>query len=139
MSTLPVTNTLTALFVPIGWAGAVFAIACALVALVALARGAAGLTAGAVGVWFIGGLLSVASSFASEWMPLVIAVGALAAALVVGGMIRMLTLPRPMVAGAVAQRSAADVTASASKTQPVVTSTASLKTSSKTSHSPVAA
>ncbi|MEJ1089187.1 hypothetical protein WDU99_12770 [Microbacterium sp. Mu-80] len=96
------TNTLTSFFVPIGWAGAVFAIVCALVALIALARGAAGLTGGAVGVWFVGGLLSLTSSFAGEWTPVLLASGALAAALVVGGMIRMLTLPAARSAAAVA-------------------------------------
>lgn len=102
MSTLPVMNTLTSLFVPIGWAGAVFAIVCALIALVALARGAAGLTGGAVGVWFVGGLLSLTSSFAGQWVPVLLASGALAAALVVGGMIRMLTLPAAHSAATVA-------------------------------------
>lgn len=93
MSTLPVANTLASIFMPIGWAGAIFAIICAIVVLIALASGAAGLTGGAIGVWFIGALLSVLSSFAGEWMPVMLSGAALAAALIIGGMVRMLALP----------------------------------------------
>ncbi|UNK70966.1 hypothetical protein [Microbacterium sp. H1-D42] len=134
MSTLPVTNTLTSAFVPIAWAGAVIAIICAIALLIALASGAAGLTAGAVGAWFVGALMSVMSSFASEWTPLLLSGGALAAALVIGGMVRMLTLPRPVAARAVVDSPAplpvqpAMSQAVAVRTQPV-----------KTARSPVAA
>ncbi|WP_423494413.1 hypothetical protein IM711_01205 [Microbacterium esteraromaticum] len=130
MSTLPVANTLTSVLVPIGWAGAVFAILCAIVVLYAVARGAAGLTGGAIGVWFVGALLSVASSFASQWTPMIIAGGALAAALVVGGMVRMLTLPRPVTAKPAASVVPTAASAQVAKSQTVTIKTQSIKTQS---------
>ena len=103
MSTLAVTNTLASVFVPIGIAGAVIAVACALVTAFALARGAAGL---AGGVWIVGALLSLCASFALMWVPFLIACGSLATAFVVGAVGRMLwrgvhrarTAPAPAVA-----------------------------------------
>lgn len=92
MSTLAVTNTLATFFVPIGMAGAALAIICAVVATVAIARGAAGLTGGAIGVWIVGALLSMAASFAAQWMPLFAALIALAVGIALGGVIRMLVL-----------------------------------------------
>lgn len=90
MTTLGMTMGLSAVMVPIGMAGAVLAVICAAVAMIALARGAAGLCGGAVGVWIVGALLSVTSSFADEWMPLAVAGAALAVALTVGGLLRAL-------------------------------------------------
>lgn len=90
MSTLAMTHTLAAIFVPIGIAGAVLAVICALIVTFALARRAAGLAGGAAGVWIVGALLSWASSFADLWLPLLVSLGALGAALVVGGLLRVL-------------------------------------------------
>ena len=105
MSTLAVTNTLASVFVPIGIAGAVIAVACALVTAFALARGAAGLAGGGIGVWIVGALLSLCASFALMWVPFLIACGSLATAFVVGAVGRMLfrnvlrarTAPAPAV------------------------------------------
>lgn len=106
MSTLAVTNTLASVFVPIGIAGAVIAVACALVTAFALARGAAGLAGGGIGVWIVGAMLSLCASFALMWVPFLIAGGSLATAFVVGAVGRMLwrgvhrarTAPAPAVA-----------------------------------------
>ena len=89
MSTLAVTKALMSIFVPIGIAGAVIALVCALIAAIALARGAAGLAGGAIGVWIVGTLLSLSASFANLWIPVLVALLALAVALVAGGMIRL--------------------------------------------------
>ncbi|WP_441898311.1 hypothetical protein [Microbacterium sp.] len=78
----------TEVFLWIGFAGAGIALLCALVALAALARGSAGLVGGAVAVWIGGALLSLTSGFSGQWIPALIAMGALAVALVVGGMLR---------------------------------------------------
>lgn len=90
MSSLAVANTLAAVLVPIGNAGAVLAVVCALVTAFALTRGAAGLAGGSVGVWILGALLSLCASFAAEWAPVLVSLGALAAAFVVGAFARML-------------------------------------------------
>lgn len=88
MSSLAVSNTLASIFVPIGIIGAVLAVICASVAGIALARGAAGLFGGALGVWIAGALLSIATSFAGAWLPVVISLAALTVALVLGGIAR---------------------------------------------------
>lgn len=90
MSTLAMAHTLAAIFVPIGIAGAAIALICALIMAFALARRAAGLAGGAAGVWIVGALLSWASSFAEQWLPLLVSAGALGAALVVGALMRVL-------------------------------------------------
>lgn len=90
MSSLAVTNALMSVFVPIGIAGAVIALACALVAAFALMRGAAGLAGGAIGVWIVGAMLSLSASFANLWMPVAVSLVALGAALVVGPVLRLL-------------------------------------------------
>lgn len=92
MSTLAVTHTLAAIFVPIGVAGAAIALICALIVTFALARRAAGLAGGAAGVWIVGALLSWASSFADVWAPLLTSLGALGGALVVGTLLRVLVV-----------------------------------------------
>lgn len=90
MSTLAVTNTLASFLVPIGIAGAVIAVVCALITAFALARGAAGLAGGGAGVWIVGALLSLCASFAMLWTPFLISAGALVAAFVVGAVLRTL-------------------------------------------------
>ncbi|MFD5214198.1 hypothetical protein [Microbacterium sp. NPDC058345] len=98
-------------FVPIGIAGAVIAIACALATVFALLRGAAGLAGGAIGVWIVGAMLSVSASFANLWTPVIVALVALAGALVIGG------VGRPLVRAGAARRVAdAPVTAVAQPT-----------------------
>lgn len=93
MSTLGLANALVGLFVPIGVAGAVIALACALLAAFAIARGAAGLAGGAIGVWIVGAVMSISASFAAQWTPFLIAAVALGAALVVGGLVRLALVP----------------------------------------------
>jgi hypothetical protein len=91
---------LAAVFVPIGMFGAFVAVVCAAVAMVALARGAAGLCGGAAGIWIVGAMLSIASSFADEWLPLAVSGAALAVGLCVGGILRAVLRPksrRPLV------------------------------------------
>lgn len=88
MSSLAMTNALASVFVPIGIAGSVLAIVCAIVGGFALARGAAGLFGGSVGIWIVGALLSLAASFANDWTPLIVSGIALGVALVVGALAR---------------------------------------------------
>lgn len=117
MSSPAVANTLAAVLVPIGNAGAVLAVVCALVAAFALARGAAGLAGGGVGVWILGALLSLCASFAAEWTPVLVSLGALAAAFVVGALARVLLRavrrPNPETAAAVSSAEPARETATA--------------------------
>ncbi|MEV7632712.1 hypothetical protein AB0N64_09910 [Microbacterium sp. NPDC089318] len=117
MSTLAVTNTLTSVLVPIGVAGAGIAVACALLTAFALARGAAGLAGGGIGVWIVGAMLSICASFAMLWTPLFIAVGSLVAAFVVGAAGRMLSgrILRARATG-IEGRAAAAVRPSAART-----------------------
>jgi len=85
MTTTGMARDLAAFLVPIGTIGAVLAIVCAIVAGIAIARGASGLAGGAVGVWIPFALLSVAGSFANQWWPLIASGAALAVMLVLGG------------------------------------------------------
>jgi len=84
MSTLALTKALASLFVPIGMVGTGIAVICAVLVAYAIARGAAGLAGGGAGLWIVGALLSLLASFATQWMPFIIAAAALGAALVVG-------------------------------------------------------
>jgi Na+/melibiose symporter-like transporter len=88
MTTLRVANDLASVMVPIGIAGAVLAAVCAVVAAVAIIRGAGGLSGGAVGLWIVCALMSFTASFANQWMPLIAACAALVAMLVIGGVVR---------------------------------------------------
>lgn len=90
MSSLAVANMLASVLVPIGNAGAVLAVVCALIFALAFARGSAGLAGGAAGVWILGALLSLCASFATVWTPVVVSLSALAAAFVVGVLGRVL-------------------------------------------------
>lgn len=92
MSTLGVASQLAAILVPIGIAGAIIAAVFALAAGIALAFGAAGFVGGSVGGWIVGTLLSLTASFGSEWMPVLGALGALAVALALGGLIHALVI-----------------------------------------------
>jgi hypothetical protein len=88
MTTFRLANDLAAVLVPIGIAGAALAGICAVVAAIAIIRGASGLSGGAVGVWIVGALMSFTASFANQWMPLFAACAALVAMLVIGGVVR---------------------------------------------------
>lgn len=130
MSTLGLTNTLVSVFVPIGVTGAVIALACALVAAFAIARGAAGLAGGAIGVWIVGALLSVSASFASLWTPFFVAAIGLGVALIAGTVLRVVLAPllarRAVVAERVeleADSAAAKAPAAASAPRPATLST----------------
>src|SRR5690554_1874072 len=89
MSSVGVLRDLAAVFLPIGFSGAAIAVACTLLAGVAMARGAAGLAGGAVGCWIVGGMLSLTAGFSGQWLPVLIAVAALFAGLVLGAVARM--------------------------------------------------
>lgn len=88
MTTLRVANELAAVMVPIGVIGAALAALCAIVAGIAIMRGAGGLIGGAVGLWIPFALLSFTASFANQWLPLIASGAALAAMLVLGGVVR---------------------------------------------------
>ena len=88
MTTMRVASDLAAVMVPIGYVGAAIAAVCAIVAAVAIVRGAGGLVGGAVGVWFVGALMSLTASFAREWTPPILAGAVLAAMLVIGFLVR---------------------------------------------------
>lgn len=84
-------EALASVFVPIGIAGAVIAVLCGALVAVALVLRADGVVGGAAGVWIVGGMLSLAATFANNWIPVTVAGGALAAGLVLGGVARAVT------------------------------------------------
>ncbi|WP_307360031.1 hypothetical protein [Microbacterium murale] len=86
---------LAAFFLPVGLTGAGIAVICAIVAGVALARGAVGLSGGATAVWIVGMMLSIAAGFSGQWMPTAVAGGALVVALVLGALVRAMLSRRP--------------------------------------------
>lgn len=88
MTSSRVANELAAILLPIGVAGAVLAALCAIVAAIAIMRGAAGLTGGAVGLWIPSAMLSSTASFANQWTPLLVSGAVLAAMLVIGTVAR---------------------------------------------------
>lgn len=90
MTTMRVASDLAAVMVPIGYVGAALAAVFAIVAAVAIVRGAGGLVGGAVGGWIVAALLSFTASFAQVWMPLILAGAALASMLLIGGVVRAL-------------------------------------------------
>lgn len=110
MSTIGMVRDFAEVFLWIGFAGAGVALLCALVALGALARGAAGVVGGSVAVWIGGALLSLTAGFSGQWMPTLLSMGALTVALVLGGVLRPLVRsfearpkteqPEPVVASA---------------------------------------
>lgn len=95
MSSLSALRALAEFFLPVGFTGAGIAVLCAIVAGVALARGAAGLCGGASAIWVVATMLSVAAGFSGQWIPTAAAGGALIAALVIGGVVRALLNRRP--------------------------------------------
>jgi len=95
MSSMSALRELAAFFMPVGFIGAGIAVLCAIVAGVALARGAAGLCGGATAVWIGGMMLSIAAGFSGQWIPTAVAGGALVAALVIGVLVRAVLRRRP--------------------------------------------
>lgn len=95
MSSLSALRELAAFFMPVGFVGAGIAVLCAIVAGVALARGAVGLSGGAAAVWIVGAMLSLAAGFSGQWIPTAAAGAALIAALVIGAIARALLIRRP--------------------------------------------
>ncbi len=96
MSSMSALRELAAFFLPLGLVGASIAVICAIVAGVALARGAAGLCGGATAVWIVGALLSVAAGFSGQWIPIAAAGAALLVALVLGALVRLASNRRPV-------------------------------------------
>lgn len=95
MSSMSALRELAAFFMPVGLVGAGIALLCAIVAAVALARGAAGLCGGATAVWIVGMMLSIAAGFSGQWVPTAAAGAALIMALVIGALVRMVLMKRP--------------------------------------------
>lgn len=129
MNTTRVASDLAAVMVPLGYAGAVFAVICALVAAVAIVRGNGGLTGGAVGVWIVCALLSLVASFASDWLPPIMAGSALVVLLAAGGVVKW-------IVSATSARRAVDATPetqTASKTVITTVSMPALAKSGQTS------
>lgn len=89
MTSSRMAHELAAFLVPLGIFGAAVAVLCAVVAGVAIARGAGGLAGGAVGLWIPAAVLSLAASFANQWTPLIVAGGALVGMLVIGAVLRV--------------------------------------------------
>lgn len=88
MTSSRMANELASILVPIGVVGAVLAALCAIVAGVAIMRGAAGLAGGAVGLWIPSAMLSFTASFANQWTPLLVSGVVLVAMLVIGAVVR---------------------------------------------------
>lgn len=105
------------MLVPLGFIGAALAAACAIVAAIAVIRGAGGLCGGAVGVWIPCAMLSSTASFSSQWLPLIIAGASLVGMLVIGGVVRAILgsaqTPKAARARVVAADTASAPTASA--------------------------
>lgn len=88
MTSFRLANDLASVMVPLAMFGAALAVVCAIVAGIAIMRGASGLSGGAVGVWIPFALMSFTGSFANQWLPLLVAVAALFAMLILGGVAR---------------------------------------------------
>jgi hypothetical protein len=89
MTSSRMAHELAAFLVPLGIFGAAVAVLCAVVAGVAIARGAGGLAGGAVGLWIPAAVMSLTASFANQWAPLIVAGAALVGMLVIGGVLRV--------------------------------------------------
>ncbi|MBT2483934.1 MULTISPECIES: hypothetical protein [unclassified Microbacterium] len=117
MTSFRLANELAEVLVPIGYIGAGLAAVCAVVAGIAIIRGAGGLSGGAVGLWIVFALMSFTASFANQWVPVLAACLALVAMLVVGCVVRGVVLAN---AGRSPERASAATKISA----PVATSAA---------------
>lgn len=132
MTTLGVARDLASVLVPMGYVGAALAVVCAIVAAIAIIRGAGGLAGGAVGLWIVAALMSFTASFGNQWLPLIVSGAALVGMLVIGGIVRAM-----LSAGGIEPRPRAARTEAAPAT--TTTTTATLKTgSTATPTAPVA-
>lgn len=119
MTSSRVASELASILVPLGIVGAVLAGLCALVAAVAIVRGAGGMAGGAVGVWIPAAVLSLTASFANQWTPLFVSVALLVGLLVIGVVLRGI-----VNAGAPARTAARERRAAAIATAPAVVTSA---------------
>lgn len=133
MTSSRVASELASVLVPLGIVGAVLAGLCALVAAVAIVRGAGGLAGGAVGVWIPAAVLSLTASFANQWAPLFVSVALLVGLLVIGVVVRGI-----VNAGEPARTAARERRAAAIAAAPAVT-TSSTPVSSATGSIPALA
>ncbi len=131
MTTLRVASDLASVLVPIGYAGAALAVLCAIVAAVAIVRGAGGLTGGAVGVWIVGALMSFTASFGNQWLPLIIACASLGAMLVIGGVVRGIMSAAGVERAPRATEEALPLPVATAKPAPVAKAAAVVKAASK--------
>lgn len=129
MTSSRVASELASVLVPLGIVGAVLAGLCALVAAIAIVRGAGGLAGGAVGVWIPAAMLSLAASFANQWTPLFASVAVLIGLLVIGVVVRGIVEAGEPARAAARERKAAaiavapPVVAAASVSSPPTTGT----------------
>lgn len=124
MSTIGIVRDLAEVFLWVGIAGAGLAVLCAIVAAVALAAGSAGWAGGASAVWIGGAMLSLTSGFSGQWLPAIIAGGALMAGLILGAVARSIIRgverrPKPEPAEDVATGSATASASAAPAASPV--------------------
>ncbi|WP_449407020.1 hypothetical protein [Microbacterium maritypicum] len=110
--------------------GAVLAGLCALVAAVAIIRGAGGLAGGAVGVWIPAAVLSLVASFANQWTPLFVSVALLVGLLVIGVVVRGIVNAGEPSRAAARERKAAAIAAAPPVTTPAPAATSSPATGS---------
>lgn len=111
MTSSRVASELASVLVPLGIVGAVLAGLCALVAAIAIVRGAGGLAGGAVGVWIPAAMLSLAASFANQWTPLFASVAVLIGLLVIGVVVRGIVEAGEPARAAARERKAAAIAA----------------------------
>lgn len=130
MTSSRVAHDLASVLVPIGIVGAVLAALCAVVAAVAIMRGAGGLAGGAVGVWIPAAVLSLAASFAYEWLPLIVSVAVLAGMLILGAVGRAVLSAREPAREAARAARVAEVVATTGAVHTTRPSTASVATAS---------
>lgn len=118
------------MLVPIGIVGAVLAVLCAVVAGIAIMRGAGGLAGGAVGVWIPAAVLSLAASFAQQWTPLLVSGAALVGMLILGAVGRAILSAREPARDAARAARVAEVVATTGGVQTTRPATASVATAS---------
>lgn len=130
-TTLSVANGLSAIMVPIGIVGAALAVICAIVAGIAIMRGAAGLCGGAVGLWIPCAIVSASASFGSQWMPLQVSAAALIGMLVIGAVVRAIvnTAQAPTTGSAATPVAAPKAARAATRTVAPVTGTLAVQKS----------
>lgn len=94
MSSVSLLLDMAAFFEPIGILGVVVAVASAVVAAVALVRRNAGVFGGAVSLWLVGTVLSVAFGATGGWAPTCVAAVAMPGLALCVGIARLLTTSR---------------------------------------------